>query len=45
MAVEGDVQNEVKSHVQGYESFTAMMKWGAVAVFIIGAIVILLIAN
>ena len=36
---------EMVPHVRDYSKFTAMFKWGAVASFIIAAIVVLIIAN
>jgi hypothetical protein len=36
---------ELKAHEKTYGGFTALMKWGAVAAFIVGFIVILIIAR
>jgi hypothetical protein len=41
MAGNGDL----KAHEQTYSGFTAMLKWGAIAAFILGIIIILLISN
>ncbi len=45
MAAEGDAQTEIVSHKEGYLSFIAMMKWGAIISFVTGLIVIFLIAE
>lgn len=36
---------DLKAHEQTYSGFTAMMKWGTIASFIVGAIVVLLISR
>ena len=41
MASDGDL----KAHERTYSGFTAMLKWGAVAAFLIGLIVIFAISN
>lgn len=41
MATNGDS----KAHEQTYSGFTALMKWGAIAAFAAGMLVVLLIAN
>jgi len=41
MAGNGDL----KAHEQTYSGFTALLKWGAIAAFLVGFIVILLISN
>ena len=41
MANNGDL----KAHEQTYSGFTALLKWGAVAAFIVGFIVILVISR
>ena len=41
MASDGDN----KAHEQTYSGFTAMMKWGTVAAFLVGLIVVFLIAR
>ena len=33
------------AHENTYSSFTAMMKWGTIACFLIGAIVVFIISN
>jgi hypothetical protein len=45
MAAKGKVQNDLQAHVTGYSSFTHLMKWGAIASFIVAMIVILIIRN
>ena len=40
MATEG----EIKAHEQTYTGFTAMMKWGTIAVFISGLLIVFLIS-
>jgi hypothetical protein len=32
------VTHDVSEHVEGYESFTRLLKWGAVACFVIGMV-------
>lgn len=41
MASDGDL----KAHEQTYSGFTALMKWGTILSFIVGFIVILIIAR
>lgn len=36
---------DMKAHSETYSGFTAMMKWGTIASFLVGAIVVLLISN
>lgn len=36
---------DLNAHEQTYSGFTALMKWGAVATFIVGMIVILIISR
>ncbi|NNM75604.1 aa3-type cytochrome c oxidase subunit IV [Sphingomonas sp. ID1715] len=36
---------EIKAHEQTYSGFTALLKWGTVASFIVAFIVVLLIAG
>lgn len=45
MAGEGDVQTDMQAHEKSYALFSGVMKWGAVAAFIVAAIVVLLIAS
>lgn len=37
--------NEIKVHEKGYTGFIQLMKWGAVAAFIVGLIVVLIISR
>lgn len=41
MASNGDL----KAHEQTYSGFTSLLKWGAIASFIVGLIVIFIISN
>ncbi|HYZ47333.1 MAG TPA: aa3-type cytochrome c oxidase subunit IV [Sphingomonas sp.] len=41
MASDGDI----KTHEQTYSGFTALMKWGAAAAFLVGLIVVSIIAR
>lgn len=43
MAAEGDASKDFKAHEGTYAMFTGLMKWGAIAAFIVGAIVIWII--
>jgi hypothetical protein len=45
MAANGEAQNDMPAHVATYSGFLTLFKVGAVASFVIGAIVILLIAR
>lgn len=45
MAAEGEVKNDYKAHMKGYERFLGLMKWGSILSFITGAIVVLIIAS
>ena len=45
MAAGGDTQEEIKFHAKSYSSFAWMMKWGAIASFIVAMLVILIISN
>ena len=48
MAVEpanGTDHGDLKNHVRDYSKFTAMLKWSAIASFIIAVIVVLIISN
>lgn len=44
MAIEGD-SVEFPAHERSYSRFLWLMKWGAIASFALGAIVVLLISN
>ena len=35
----------IKAHEQTYSGFTSLLKWGAVAAFLVGLVVVFLIAN
>lgn len=37
--------SDFKAHSETYAGFTAMMKWGTIASFLVGAVVVLLISN
>lgn len=41
MATNGDI----KAHEETYSGFTALLKWGSIATFIVGMIVVVLISN
>lgn len=45
MAANGDAQNDMPAHTETYAGFLSLLKIGALASFIIGFIVILLIAR
>ena len=45
MAAEGNSPTEFKAHERDYAKFTAMIKWGTILSFILGAIVVLIIAS
>ncbi|WP_084253615.1 aa3-type cytochrome c oxidase subunit IV [Sphingomonas pituitosa] len=45
MAETGESTGEIQSHVETFHGFTALMKWGTVAVFLIAAFVVFLIAR
>ena len=36
---------DVQAHVRDYAGFTRLLKWGAIASFVTGLIVLLIIAN
>jgi hypothetical protein len=36
---------EIKAHEQTYDSFTKLLKYGAVACFIVAAVVVLILAS
>ncbi|MEO7239850.1 MAG: aa3-type cytochrome c oxidase subunit IV [Sphingomicrobium sp.] len=36
---------DINAHVRDYSGFTRLFKWGAIAAFVIGAIVVLIISN
>ena len=42
--IEGNPGSETQQHVQTWTGFKAMMTWGTLAVFLIGAFVVFLIA-
>jgi hypothetical protein len=45
MAVDGEIQADVKSHVKSYSRFAAMMKWGTIISFIIAMLVVIAISS
>ncbi len=45
MAVEGDANTDIKSHVKSYSLFAAMMKWGTIISFIVAMIVVIIISS
>ncbi|WP_313539483.1 aa3-type cytochrome c oxidase subunit IV [Sphingomonas sp.] len=45
MADTGENAGEIQTHVQTFNGFTALMKWGTLAVFLIAAFVVFLIAR
>ncbi len=45
MAATGESQNDMPAHVATYEGFLTLFKVGAIASFLVGALVILLIAH
>jgi hypothetical protein len=44
MAGEGETQVDFQAHANSYSRFAAMMKWGAIASFIVAMLVVFLIA-
>ncbi len=38
-------QNDMKAHNATYESIMGLLKWGAIASFLVGALVVLIIAT
>ena len=45
MAGEGNVPGEFKAHERDYSKFIAMIKWGTIISFGLGAVVVLIIAS
>ena len=45
MAANGEARQEMKAHVSTYSGFLSLIKYGAIASFIVGFIVILLISR
>ena len=45
MAENGNNSGDIQAHEQTWHGFTAMMKWGTLAVALIGAFVVFLIAS
>jgi hypothetical protein len=45
MAAEGDTQEEMRFHAKSYSSFAWMMKWGAIASFIVAMVVVVNISS
>jgi hypothetical protein len=44
MAAQREVQTDTQAHVRDYSRFIALMKWGTIISFLIGALVVVLIA-
>ncbi len=45
MAADREAQTDLKAHVNSYNRFSAMMKWGTIATAIMTAVVVLLISS
>lgn len=45
MAGEGEIGNDVTSHVKSYSNFAWMMKWGTILSFITAMVVVLIISS
>ncbi len=45
MAADREAQTDLKAHVNSYNRFSAMMKWGTIVSFILAAIVVILIST
>jgi hypothetical protein len=45
MAATGDPEREMRAHRDTYGFFTGLMKWGTILSFIVGMLVIFIIAN
>jgi hypothetical protein len=45
MADTGENAGEIQSHLETFHGFTALLKWGTAAVFLIAAFVVFLIAR
>ena len=44
MAAEREVQTDTQAHVRDYSRFISLMKWGTIISFLVGALVVFLIA-
>jgi hypothetical protein len=44
MAAEREVQTDSQAHVRDYSRFISLMKWGTIVSFLVGALVVFLIA-
>jgi hypothetical protein len=45
MAGPGEANTDIQAHVKSYARFSAMMKWGTIASFIIAMIVVIIISS
>ena len=45
MAAQPEVQTDTQAHVRDYSRFISLMKWGAIVSFLLGALVVVLIAS
>jgi hypothetical protein len=45
MAATGDAEREVRTHANTYHFFTGLMKWGTILSFLVGMLVVFIIAN
>ncbi|HEX8215408.1 MAG TPA: hypothetical protein VF582_08060 [Allosphingosinicella sp.] len=45
MAAEREVQTDAQAHVRDYSRFIALMKWGTIVSFLVGALVVVLISS
>jgi hypothetical protein len=45
MAAEGEVRNDIRAHRSGYSLFVALIKWGAIASFVVTMLVVFLISS
>lgn len=45
MAAEGNSPEDFRAHVKSYSHFAAMMKWGTILSFLLGLIVVFIIAS
>ncbi len=45
MAATGDAEREIARHQDTYGFFTGLMKWGTILSFLVGMMVVFIIAN
>ena len=45
MAAEHEVHSDTQAHVRDYSRFVRLMKWGTIVSFLIGALVVVIIAS